>query len=85
MDQTTTTAPPSAYGRLEERFRRIALVAEAESILHWDWSTMMPPGAAGERAEQITVLKTIQHGLLSEPKTAELLAAAEESCNEHAA
>lgn len=67
----------SPYARLEERFRRFALVRDAEAILHWDWSTMMPPGGAEARAEQITELKTIQHGILADPETATLLDDAE--------
>jgi carboxypeptidase Taq len=67
----------NAYVRLEERFRRFALVREAEAILQWDWSTMMPPGAAEERAEQITELKTIQHGILADPEVTDLLDAAD--------
>ncbi len=66
-------APPSAYDTLCARFRRVLLLGDAESVLHWDSSVMMPPGGAGDRAEQIAALRTTRHGLLAGPDTGELL------------
>ena len=34
----------AAYDRLKARFGRIAALGEAAAMLHWDASTMMPPG-----------------------------------------
>jgi carboxypeptidase Taq len=62
-----------AYDRLEARFRRIALLGEAESVLHWDYAAVMPSGGADARAEQLAELKAISHGLLVNSETADLI------------
>ncbi len=67
----------SAYQRLEEVFRRVAVLSDAGSILHWDMSTMMPPGGAAGRAEQLAALKVICHEALTDPRVGELLEEAE--------
>jgi len=66
----------SAYAKLEARFCRIAVFGQTEEMLHWDMSTMMPSGGAGARAEQLAVLKTARHALLTDLETADLLEAA---------
>jgi len=70
--------PVTAYRRLEERYRRIALLRDIDSMLHWDMSTVMPAGAAEPRAEQMAVIKVLCHGLLADPETGEAIAAAQE-------
>ena len=65
-----------AYERLESRFRRIALLGEAEAVLHWDHAANMPAGGADARSEQLAELKTIAHGLLISAETEDLIAAA---------
>jgi len=67
----------TAYHRLESRFRRLGALRDAEAMLHWDLATMMPKGGAEARGDQLAVLKSLRHGILVEPKTEELLAAAE--------
>ena len=37
-------SPSSAYDILQSRFRRIALLGEAEAVLHWDYAAVMPDG-----------------------------------------
>ena len=37
------------YAELERRFARLSAVNRASSILNWDRSTMMPPGASEDR------------------------------------
>lgn len=71
------TAPMAAYNRLTARFARIATIHEAASILSWDSEVIMPPGGGEARADQSAVLASLAHGLLTEPQTAEDLAAAE--------
>jgi carboxypeptidase Taq len=66
-----------AYLTLESRFRRLAAIEGATSMLHWDQSTMMPSGGAQMRAEQLAELKVIRHELLIDPKLSELLGVAE--------
>ena len=67
----------SAYQTLERRFARIAALSDALGILQWDTETLMPPGAADGRAEQLATLKVISHELLTDEDNADLLADAE--------
>ena len=69
----------TAYAELEARFRRIDHVGGALAVLHWDSATMMPPGGAAARAEQLATLTLIRHELLADPATADLLDAAEQA------
>jgi len=71
------TAAANAYRRLEDRFARIRAIGDAESMLHWDLATMMPKGGAGARADQLAVLKSLRHELLTQPETADWLAEAD--------
>ncbi|UCH73763.1 MAG: carboxypeptidase M32 [Rhodospirillales bacterium] len=66
-----------AYARLEEAFRRHALIEETIGVLHWDMAVMMPPGGARARAEQIADLRVLAHDMLTHERLAEDLAAAE--------
>jgi carboxypeptidase Taq len=65
-----------AYPRLEDRFRRLGALADAEAMLHWDLATMMPKGGAAARADQLATLKALRHGLLTHPEVGDWLAAA---------
>ncbi|MDG2034248.1 MAG: carboxypeptidase M32, partial [Rhodospirillales bacterium] len=69
----------TAYSQLEEKFRTLATLEDAAGILHWDAATMMPPGSAEDRHEQLAVLATIRHDILASSETGELLAAALET------
>lgn len=75
-----STSP--AYSSLEARFRRIALLGEAEAVLHWDYAAVMPDGGADTRSEQLAELKAISHGLLVNPETADLIGSAEANADE---
>ena len=46
-------------------------------MLHWDMSVMMPPGGARARGEQIADLRVLTHEMLTAPRIAGDLAAAE--------
>jgi len=67
----------AAYARLKDRFARIAALDEAQAMLHWDASAMMPPGGGAARGEQLAVLAGLAHELLTAPAVAEDLDAAE--------
>ena len=69
----------TAYDRLKSRFARIATLGEAQAMLHWDASAMMPPGGGEARGEQLAVLAGLAHELLIAPEVGEALAAAEAS------
>lgn len=64
---------PGSYGRLEDIFRRLALIEEAAGVLHWDMSVVMPPGGATARAEQLAALRVLAHEILTGPAIADLL------------
>ncbi len=66
-----------AYGRLVERFARIATVGEAGSVLGWDAAAMMPPGGAAARGDQMAVLAGVAHGVLTAAETEDDLGSAE--------
>ena len=67
----------SAYAELEARFKRIAILTEASRVLHWDASTLMPPGGAEPRAEQLAALQVTCHELVTDPAVGGLIEAAE--------
>lgn len=69
---------PSAYGRLETVFRRIALIGEASGVLHWDMQVVMPNGGAAARAEQLAELRVMAHEAITDKRTGALLDEAEE-------
>jgi carboxypeptidase Taq len=66
-----------AYRELEATFRRLSNVEAAAGVLRWDWATMMPSGGAEARTEQLATLDGIAHELVTAPKLAERLDAAE--------
>lgn len=69
--------PVTAYDDLSAIFRRIGALEEAAGLLHWDMATLMPPGGAVARAEQIAVLDLTCHEMLTDPRVGDLLAAGE--------
>ena len=66
-----------AYHELEARFARLSHVGGAIAVLHWDSATMMPPGGADARNEQIATLSEIAHAQLIDPELPDLLARAQ--------
>ena len=66
----------TAYADLEDRFRRLATIEEAVGVLHWDMATMMPPGGAAARGEQLATLNVLAHEAITAPEVADGLAAA---------
>jgi carboxypeptidase Taq len=67
---------PSPYHQLENRFRRLSAIGDAIAVLHWDWSSMMPPGGAKGRAGQLAELAAVRHGLLTALEVGDLIEAA---------
>lgn len=67
----------AAYQRLTQRAARLAALGEAQAVLHWDASTMMPRGGGAARGEQLAALAGLSHDLMTAPAVAEDLAAAE--------
>jgi len=74
--KTATPAPPPAYAFLEERFARLGALQEAAAVLQWDTATMMAPGGAEARGEQLATLDVLAHGLLTESVVGDALSRA---------
>jgi carboxypeptidase Taq len=68
---------PPAYADLERRFARWGSLKEAEGVLHWDMSTMMPKGGAADRADQLAALRVVTHGMITDPALGDLFPQAE--------
>lgn len=66
----------AAYHRLAARARRLATLGEAQSVLHWDASTMMPRGGGAARGEQLATLAGLAHEMMTAPEVADDLAEA---------
>lgn len=60
----------AAYRRLTERAARLAALGEAQAVLHWDASTMMPAGGGSARGEQLATLAGLAHELMTAPEVA---------------
>ncbi|GAC1342876.1 MAG: carboxypeptidase M32 [Acetobacteraceae bacterium] len=69
----------TAYARLSARFARIATIGEAQSMLGWDASAMMPPGGGAARGDQLATLAGLAHGLMTEPEVSDDIEEAEAS------
>ncbi len=68
-----------AYSELETMFRRISVLEQAEGMLHWDHSVLMPEGGATARAEQLATLSLVVHEMFEAQRMSDLLDAAEAS------
>jgi len=68
---------PTAYLRLEAIFRKAGVLGDTLSVLGWDQGTMMPEGAAESRADQLALLKSMVHEIITAPEIPELLDQAE--------
>jgi len=66
-----------SYSRLVERFARIAVINEAQSVLGWDAAAMMPDGGANARGDQLAVLASLAHELLTSIETGSELSSTE--------
>jgi carboxypeptidase Taq len=68
---------PDALSALNERIAVVNDVLNATSVLTWDSRTMMPPGGAETRGQQIATLTRLARDLLLAPETEAALDAAE--------
>ena len=60
----------SPYQQLESEFNRLYSLRAAASLLRWDAAVMMPRGSVEQRGEQLAVLETETHTILTAPKIA---------------
>jgi carboxypeptidase Taq len=68
---------PNAYPELEKRFERMYLLRDAVAALEWDASTYMPEGGSQARADQMALLRVLEHELLTAPDLGDLVARGE--------
>jgi len=66
----------SAYDELMAFQRQTEALAQVAGRLGWDQETVMPEGAAGQRAEEIGALESVLHARRTDPRIAGWLAAA---------
>jgi carboxypeptidase Taq len=64
---------PRALAELRERMAQIADLHAIFGLLFWDQNTMMPPGGAVPRGDQLATLTTIEHERSTDPKVGRLL------------
>tara|TARA_Y100001934_G_scaffold62027_1_gene76868 strand:- start:7302 stop:8795 length:1494 start_codon:yes stop_codon:yes gene_type:complete len=71
----------SAYPHLERRFAHIRALDQAHGLLHWDRETIMPPGGAAARGEQLAALERVIHEKMTDSALGDLLDEAEGGAN----
>ena len=69
----------TAYADLMAHQRRTEALAAVAGRAEWDQETMMPRGAAPQRAEEMAALEEVLHARRTDPRLGEWLAAAEPS------
>ncbi|WP_136644365.1 carboxypeptidase M32 [Tabrizicola sp. YIM 78059] len=67
----------TAYDELMAFQRQTEALAQVAGRLGWDQETMMPEGAAAQRAEEIGALEAVLHARRTDPRIGDWLAAAE--------
>lgn len=67
------TRAMDAYRSLEKQFARLSALQEAEGLLHWDSSVMMPEGGGPDRGEQLAALASLAHELVTAPHPGDLI------------
>ncbi|MBW9350743.1 carboxypeptidase M32 [Citrobacter sp. EC_71] len=66
------------YHQLTRTFQRLSRFSHLSAIASWDMFTMMPPGGSKVRGEALAELSVLEHQLLTDPKVATWIAAAEQ-------
>src|SRR6266540_4205513 len=64
---------PPAFADLKQRVAEIHDLGRARAVLSWDERTMMPPGGAAARAEQLGTLSRVLHERLASDELARVL------------
>ena len=68
-----TTNTPKAYKQLLAKTKDLIILQSAESIIHWDMETKMPPKAVEQRSQQLALLSRISHKMSTDPEIGKLL------------
>jgi carboxypeptidase Taq len=67
----------NAYEQLRAHHRRLSLLGSAGGVLGWDQQTMLPPGGAAFRGEQLSYLAELRHEMFTDPRVGEWLSECE--------
>lgn len=73
----TAEALTSAYDELMAKAKEITILQTAESIIHWDMETKMPPKGIKLRSQQLALLSRIEHRMTTNPEIETLLSKTE--------
>lgn len=76
------TVQSNAYDPLLARVKQMDAIKQSLYMLEWDQHTYMPPGGVPARSQEIGVLSTLRHELLTSPETTRLLSQAERETKE---
>jgi len=63
----------SLYKKLLTRTKDLMVLSSAQSVIHWDMETMMPPKAVEQRSQQLALLSRISHKMSTAPEIGKLL------------
>jgi carboxypeptidase Taq len=63
----------SDYKKLMEKTKDLLVFQSAESIIHWDMETMMPPKAITLRSQQLALLSRFEHKMSTDPEVGSLV------------
>lgn len=63
----------SSYKKLLDRTKDLIILQNAQSIIHWDMETMMPPKAIKQRSHQLALLSRIEHKMSTSPEIDRLI------------
>jgi len=63
----------SVYKSLLNRAKDLIVLSSAQSVIHWDMETMMPPKAVEQRSQQLALLSRISHKMSTAPEIGKLL------------
>lgn len=66
------------YHQLTRTFQRLSRFSHLSAIASWDMFTMMPSGGSKARSEALAELSVLEHQLLTDPKVATWIAAAQQ-------
>ena len=69
------------YQKLEELIYKINVLNQSAEMLSWDMSTMMPSGGSKARSEQLSVLNSVIHTMITSPEVSDLLNEIDEDNN----
>jgi len=64
---------PLHYKKLMEKVKDLYVFRSAESVVHWDMETMMPPKGINLRSQQLAILSRIEHKMSTDPEIGKLL------------